>query len=132
MSPEQYINKGVIKMIKYTIDKENGIVKATIEGCANDVVNRLSRVMACEAASEKGRLRKAATISDVFCGVAKCHPEDNFDEAVGIEIARKRMLDKYHTARVKALNRVDAVLDNEEFIIMNEIQKVLKTCRNHG
>ena len=42
------------------------------------------------------------------------------------------MLDKYHTARVKALNRVDAVLDNEEFIIMNEIQKVLKTCRNHG
>ena len=30
-------------MIKYNIDRENGIVEAVLEGCANDALNRMNK-----------------------------------------------------------------------------------------
>lgn len=118
-------------MIKYAKDETTGTVTATITDCSNDVVIKLRNVFA-STLEEADKIAKAATISNQFTGKAKCHPDDEFDEAVGREIARKRLMDKYHKARIKALNRVDNILDERSKDIMRLIQHEIKTCKKHS
>lgn len=120
-------------MIKYTVDKEKGIVTAEIDGCENDVLRLLEK--ACKTKfigiNQKAEIEKAAQISGSFKGVAKCHPDDLFDEELGKNIAKSRMLNKYHEARIKALNRVDALLSKFDFDIMVAIQHSVAMIRDH-
>ena len=41
-----------------------------------------------------------------FYGEAKCHPEDEYSQAVGQYIARNRLLDKYLTVRSRIARRL--------------------------
>lgn len=96
-------------MIKYEVNEQNRTVKAVISDCKGDVVNRIKRLSKSLATDPE--VVKAATISDNFSAVAKCHPDDTFDQKVGKGIAKKRLLNKYHAARAKACNRVEKVVD---------------------
>lgn len=117
-------------MIKYEHDEKTGITTATITGCKDDIVHKLSNHFGLEGMN--GRLLKAAEIPDVIIGRAKCHPDDTFDESTGNEIARKRLLNKYHLHCIKACNRVDNLLDDYSVDIMNHIQHIIKTCKKHS
>lgn len=117
-------------MIQYTVDEQNRQVIATIEGCQSDVINRMRHKVGSVIESE--RFAKAAKISNTFKGVAKCHPDDTFDVEVGKQVAKCKLLNKYHSARVKAYNRlekaVDGQHDNMTRVIMLEVQKIAQTC----
>ena len=106
-------------MIKYTVDKEKGIVTAEIDGCENDVLRLLEK--ACKTKfigiNQKDEIEKAAQISGSFKGVAKCHPDDLFDEELGKNIAKSRMLNKY--------------LSKFDFDIMVAIQHSVAMIRDH-
>ena len=59
-----------------------------------------------------------------FYGEAKCHPEDTFDEDVGKELAKKRLLAKY--------NRVLSMLDVELLkALQNDIDFINKYKEEH-
>ena len=49
------------------------------------------------------------------CGIAKCHPDDNFDVEYGKKLARKRLLKKYNRLR---------------FLFFKELDNYLASCRN--
>ena len=110
-------------MIKYNVDKEKGIVEAFIEGCENDVLNHVNRrLRAVGFGPIDGQKLK---MKDSFHAKAKCHPDDTFDEAVGMEIARGRVLDKYHENRILVLNQFDEMADKIQQVVEAGVQKSL-------
>lgn len=121
-------------MIKYDVNTENRTVTATITGCSEDVVRRISRVN--NTVMSNPAVKKAATIGDTFSAVAKCHPDDEFNEDTGKEVAKRKLLDKYHTARAKACNRVEVAVNkvagDVERTASNETQRIIELIRKHG
>ena len=120
--------KDVKIMIKYNIDKEKGIVEAFLENCENDALNHVNRRLRAKGfgpvAGEKLKMK------DTFHAKAKCHPEDVFDEAVGMELAKSRVLDKYHENRIMVLNQFDEMADAMQMIVETNIQKSLHNHHN--
>ena len=121
-------------MIKYEIDKENRRVTAIIEGSANDIVDRLRNRVGDIVQTEQ--VARAAKISNKFKGVAKCHPEDEFNEEEGKRIARHRLLDAYNNARIRAYARVDREIQKMDSKaserLMKEIERVVRIYRSHN
>lgn len=117
-------------MIKYSVNSEDNVTTATITKCSEDVLKKLENIFGYKITDK--RMVKAALISEEFSGKSKCHPEDTFDENIGKDIARKRMMEKYHQARIKAFNRVDKLLDDKATAIMMAIQHEIKTCKKHA
>lgn len=108
-------------MIKYTVDEKSRTVTATISGCKDDVLNRVGRVNAA-VKSDKGVI-KAASIQDSFSAVAKCHPSDTFDENVGKQLAKQRLLNKYHEACARACNRIEEEVNYTYETVTHKLSK---------
>lgn len=93
-------------MVKHYIDKENGVVVAVAEGCAADAINRiLKRMQGNVSLGYNKDLFRTAVMDDRYVAVAKCHPNDVFDEAVGRKIADEKLQEKIARAREKAIKR---------------------------
>ena len=111
--------KGISMAIQYFVDEskricvaklvfedENGEALTPLEDAENYICAKLLR----EAASSTSRTERdlisayAVTVRAVlrrmgvpqFVGRAECAPEDTFDEAVGCDLARARLLRKYY------------------------------------
>ena len=110
-------------MINYNVDEKNGIVEATISGCENDVINSVNKAL--RAAGFCKLNVDCLKIPDSFKAKAKCHPEDTFDVEVGKALAKQRLLDKYHGARVKAFGRCDNMAEAVQVVLDKAIQKSL-------
>lgn len=60
-------------------------------------------------------------IDSLFCmkynewGIAKCHPDDNFDVEYGKKLARKRLVTKYNRMR---------------YLFFRELDKYMASCRS--
>ena len=115
-------------MIKYEVNVAERTVTATISGCQDDVKNRLSKNIPSKVFEAKD-VQKAMRISESYTAKAKCHPEDTYDEEVGKSVAKAKLLNKYNAARVKALNRVEVVLDRYPAVVSKETQRVLSTFK---
>ncbi len=96
-------------MIRYTVDRKHRLVTADILDCGNDVLNKMERQL--KGISKSSRLIKAASIPDMFTATARCHPDDTFDEKIGKQLAKHRVLNKYHASKAKAFRRVEEVLE---------------------
>ena len=60
-----------------------------------------------------------------FYGEAKCHPDDEYSQAVGQHIAGNRLLDKYLTVRARIARR----LSKEVYKDYYKIGKIAMTDR---
>lgn len=89
-------------MIKYNVDAEARTVTATLEGCHDDVVKTFNRRLGDTVFNKEDTFYKAFQIPDTFVGVAKCHPDDTFDEEKGKQLAKKRLFDNYHKTKLAA------------------------------
>ena len=87
--------------IEYFVNRERGIVVCKINNCewiADDRINKyLPKSTRC--------LSDDYRIAETFTGIAKCAPEDTFDEEYGKKLA----LTRAKAARGKAVN--DAIID---------------------
>lgn len=63
-----------------------------------------------------------------FYGMAKCHPDDEYSQAVGQHIAKHRLLDKYLTIRARVARR----LAKEVYKDYYKIGKIAMTDRKKG
>ena len=115
-------------MIKYNVDTEARTVTATLEGCHDDVVKTFNRRLGDSVLTKDDNIYKAAQIPDTFIGMAKCHPDDTFDEEVGKQLAKERLLDNYHTAKLATellimelfnifADHIDAMIDHEKSVL---------------
>ena len=116
-------------MINYNVNEETRTITASISGCENDVLNSICRRFNVSLGDRQykgpSQLVCVAKMKDEYIGVAKCHPDDQFDANIGMELAKKRLLDKYHSDRVRALNRVESHMDDWGNHLMVMIQDEL-------
>ena len=81
--------------IKYYTNHEKKQVHAVLSGCEFDAINKIDKFMGNHSWcwTSKGYLMPGE-----FRAVAKCHPDDVFDEAKGRDIAKERLMKKYYKA----------------------------------
>lgn len=108
-------------MIKYTVSEKDRTVVATMEGCGDDMVRRISKMAGMAVYDPMDKLK----IRDTFQSKAKCHPDDEFSEETGKAIAKKRLLNKYHEACIKALNRYEDFWPDFGNHVSQENQRIL-------
>ena len=63
-----------------------------------------------------------------FYGEAKCHPDDEYSQAIGEYIAKHRLLDKYLSVRARVAKR----LSKEVYKDYYKIGKIAMTDRKKG
>ena len=117
--------------IKYKVDKENKTVIAYAQNGKQAWYNMLTNLefkiedqSGLEVSVPLSQKAKKYALSDMkLFGQSKCHPDDVFDEKVGIELARKKFLNKVSRVKYKYLG-----------VIRRELEKtnlfVFKTQRN--
>lgn len=115
-------------MVKYVVDTEARTVTATLEDCHDDVVKTFNRRLGDSVFNKEDTFYKAAQIPNTFVGVAKCHPDDTFDEEEGKQLAKKRLLDNYHKVKLGTellilelfdifAEHIEAMIDHEESVL---------------
>lgn len=91
-------------IIRYYIDEEKGIVIAAVDKV--DIALEVFRILLKQGISINNEqyLNKLSKIEDyTYKTKAVCSERDTFDEKVGMEIARNRLLEKYYKARLEIL-----------------------------
>lgn len=91
-------------MVRHYVNKEKRMVIAVAEDCELDAVIRILKRMQGTVSIDDNLLR-TATMHNKYVAVARCHPNDVFDEAEGRRIADERLNEKLEAARTRAVNR---------------------------
>lgn len=99
--------------ITYNIDKENRIITASMDECTFDAYVNLEKIN-----SDVGLLIDFFDLAwddfsmkRVYTGIAKCHPEDEWDEEMGKELARARLLKKYYKDYTDIIKQIIMKID---------------------
>lgn len=91
-------------IIRYYVNEDNGIVIAAVDKI--DIATEVFRALIRQGiAIENEQIwNKLSKIEDyTYKTKAVCSEKDTFDEKVGMEIARNRLLEKYYKARLEIL-----------------------------
>ena len=73
-------------------------------------------------------LSKCAESGMKFYGMAKCHPDDEYSQAIGEYIAKHRLLDKYLTVRSRIARRLAKDVSKTYY----KLGKIAMTDRKKG
>lgn len=87
-------------MLKVNVIKDHGKIIACLTGCQWDAYNVIrKRLPDCIAVCPE-----MVAIKPMYKAVAKCHPDDSFDEDYGVKLARDRVIAKYNKDMQKVLS----------------------------
>ena len=75
-----------------------------------------------------GVLSECAESGMQFYGMAKCHPDDGYSQAIGEYIAKHRLLDKYLTVRSRISRRLAKDVSKTHY----RLEKIAKIDRKKG
>lgn len=85
-------------MIKYTIIPNKKIVVAELCGTKYDAVKRINKILHGGVLIDESKY----LLKDRYKVTVKCNDEDDFYEEVGIQIAERRLMDKYYRDKNRA------------------------------
>lgn len=88
-------------MIKYYENPEKKTVYAVLEDTRYDAAMKIAKVLGCTK-SLRFDLNKYV-MPDTFKACAKCHPDDEYNPEVGMQIAKERLMRKYYKVYDKRL-----------------------------
>lgn len=101
--------------IIYQVKPEEGVVVCVLTGCKHTAINRLLKY------APHLYLARSDTpcffLKDSFAGVAKCSPEDKFDEEYGKKLALLR-------AKAKRCKAANAAMKNAIDLLNKEIDNI--------
>lgn len=99
--------------ITYNIDKENRIITASMDECTFDVYVNLTKMNLdfCLLRNLFNLFPNEIFMKYSYKGVAKCHPEDKWDEEMGKELARARLLKKYYKDYTDIIKQIIMKID---------------------
>lgn len=115
--------------LEYIVDESKGIVVCKVKPGywgekILEIINRItgshdfSWAVHCNIFTEKRYPNK-----NQFVAVAKCSPEDTFNEQTGKRIARERLKKKLMRVIENGTNRMRCSLDNVEYACWKELHK---------
>ena len=87
-------------MLKVNVIKDQGKIIACLSGCEYDAYNIIRKRLPDYVAV----CPEATAIKPMYKAVAKCHPDDTFDEEYGVKLARDRVIAKYNKDVKKVLS----------------------------
>ena len=99
--------------IRYIVNEKDRIVVAILNNCKRDAINAANAWTGTNTWDCYNRIDLCVRydnkylIPDKFTGIAKCSDEDTWDEAIGKQIARDRVLNKYHKSLNKAVRKIN-------------------------
>lgn len=103
--------------IKYKVDVENRVVVAYATMDWADEIDKLERNLSKRIQGNKvvdtvwfnhlNHLKKKT-----YCGKSRCHDDDEFDEAIGKQIALKRCVEKIDKDYFRLLNQIKNDIDD--------------------
>ena len=132
---------GLNKMIKYT--RVNNSVFAYLGEVTNNqyaykywlddllryFIKHSPDISSCKVADiVHDVLSKCAESGMKFYGMAKCHPDDEYSQAIGEYIAKHRLLDKYLTVRARIARRLSKDVSKTYY----KLGKIAKIDRKRG
>ena len=106
----------VVVLLETYGDNVGDIISKEVIKNSNDTISLLPEFCDCY-------------IDTCFRGIAKCHPEDKFDEAKGITIAKSRARIKYLDAKRENLYKSAISLSNAALAIGKRCEKIEKTIQ---
>ena len=90
--------------MQHFVNEDKKIVTTVLSGTENDALRMLMKLNAGDGFDDYISVwAHCSYMSDKFVGIAKCHPDDDFDIQKGIELSKIRALNKYHNALQKEL-----------------------------
>lgn len=93
----------------YYIDEEKRTVVCKRIDCEYEIMRMMSKNGLISIPSEISANK--LILKSSYTGKAKCNPEDEWDEDVGMDIARRRMLKKYYSDKLIALHTYEEILN---------------------
>ena len=120
-------------MIKFSVNPENRTVTAYLSEPKVSFNKGFTGNPMVKAAIDKvvAKDSKALDCSEMK-GVAKCHPDDEFDAEIGKSVAMKKLLAKYHVKRAKVLKRIANHLDSASLEASELLQAALQNLKDFG
>lgn len=88
--------------VKYYVNEDKRTVVAVIDGCNWDAYNEVEKIVE-NYGVHVSDYNKVVYMPRTFKGIAKCHPEDKWDEEVGKKVARHKLLVAYNEAKFNAI-----------------------------
>jgi hypothetical protein len=98
-------------MIEYRVNKDKGTVCAFMTNCRQDFINyvynatRIHRRGVCSSLADLVQ-SKWDKFPDRFVAVAKCNPTDKWNEELGKEVAKAKLLIRYYTSRSNFIRNI--------------------------
>ena len=128
---------GLNKMIKYT--RVNNSVFAYfdkgysytywVDDLLRYFIKHSPDISSCKVADiVHGVLSECAESGMKFYGEAKCHPDDEYSQALGQHIAKHRLLDKYLSVRSRIARRLAKDVSKTHY----RLEKIAKIDRKKG
>ena len=87
--------------VEYLVFEKSGIIVCKIWNCMNIAVNKIRKHKSLQITERFSRY----LINNVYVGMAKCSPEDEFDLEYGKRLALNRAKDKRNRAVSRAIGR---------------------------
>lgn len=109
--------------MKYFVDKERGIVKAAIDNCENDIYNFYMKRVKVNDLFNPVVLKNLLKLKKKYVGVAKCSPNDVFNEELGRLIAARRASEKYERDRLKIFTKFVEIAGVPMSFVLDEQDK---------
>ena len=101
--------------MRHFINEDKKIVTTVLEGTESAARQMLIKLNANGLDEYISVWAHCSYMSDKFVGIAKCHPDDDFDIQKGIELSKIRALNKYYNALQKELinfaNKMDQFIE---------------------
>ena len=103
--------------MRHFVNEDKRTVTTVIEDTENDVRRMLQKMEGADGINEYVMVMAYCSyLPNTFIGIAKCHPEDEFDIQKGIEISKAKAKKKYHKAVMRELcnfaNKLEHFADN--------------------
>lgn len=92
--------------VRNYVNEEKRTCVVVISDCEGDVIRKIRKVFRAHFNEDFMFRGNSSFIAEKFIGKAKCAPEDTFDAAVGLELARERAFEKYNAAYDREVDRV--------------------------
>lgn len=113
--------------VKFTSYPDNRVVIAEIRGCSDDVFHWLGTKCGLEyplfTSIKSPNYLISVFMPNSLKAVAKCHPEDEFDQRAGEDIAYKKLQKKYWEKYSDRAQKLYEVLASVQSSLSEEIQK---------
>ena len=119
--------------IRYIVNEKERMVIALLEHTKRDAIHAANVWTGADNWDSKNRIDfivrgdKKYLMPDKFTGIARCDDEDEWNEEIGKQIARNRVLDKYHRSLNKAVRKINNDIQEEAARFNERVSKLRDT-----